>query len=55
MIKKISSKGQGHFSIDNDVLEKFKKLSKKMSINKSSLIENFMKDWIEKNNNNKDN
>jgi predicted transcriptional regulator len=36
------------FTIDRDILEKFKEISERNGINKSKLLENFIVDFIEK-------
>jgi hypothetical protein len=49
MEKKHGTKIHGNFTIDTEVFYNFKQLTKRLSINKSGLIEEILKDWIEKN------
>lgn len=48
-MKNKSNKFTITFTIDKNIIEIFRKLSKIKSINKSLLLENFIKSWIEEN------
>jgi hypothetical protein len=43
------TKTKVNYSIDKSIVEKFGKLAKQKSVNKSLLIENYLKEWIKKN------
>lgn len=49
MKNQYTTKTKVNYSIDNEVSKKFNTLSKEKSINKSSLIEGFIKKWIKEN------
>jgi hypothetical protein len=49
MTNKYKTKSNGIFTINTDVLSNFKKVAKRMSINKSALVETFLKEWTERN------
>ena len=49
MVKRGNTKGVLSVTIDKPLLEKFKKICKTKSINKSQLIESFIKEYINKN------
>ena len=49
MKNQYTTKTKVNYSIDKDVLNTFDTLSKEKSINKSALIENFIKNWIKEN------
>ena len=43
------TKSGAHFSVDKEILNEFKKETKKKAINMSGLIQNFMEQWIKDN------
>lgn len=49
MKNQYTTKTKVNYSIDKEILNTFVFLSKKKSINKSALIENFIKNWIKEN------
>jgi metal-responsive CopG/Arc/MetJ family transcriptional regulator len=49
----MEKKGQFNFTIDEDLLKRFKELSKKYAINKALLISNFIQNWVNEREKNK--
>lgn len=49
MKNQYTTKSKVNYSINKDVLSVFNSLSKEKSINKSALIESFIKNWIKEN------
>jgi hypothetical protein len=48
-VEKYKTKKRVDYSIDKDTIIKFDKLAKEKAINKSGLIELFIKNWIKEN------
>jgi hypothetical protein len=49
MKNQYKTKTKVNYSIDQEISKVFDTLSKEKSINKSALIENFIKNWIKEN------
>lgn len=49
MKNKYTTKTKVNYSINKDICKIFSNLSKEKSINKSALIESFIKNWIKEN------